>query len=159
MTAEIKLLIHRYGAFTVIVLVLFFLLAIVTLLSRDTWKEKLQASVSDVLSAKYGTTYVVGDYVDIQTPAVVSAAVYKITDTERNTEGRAVLLRLTGISGPAAAVYTYFDGEEKGTFAGYAANSHYLSGDDELDYNASKTQINYCARQIPVIVSKEVEKK
>lgn len=159
MTSETKLCIHRYGAFTVIVLVLFFLLAIVTLLSRDTWKNSLQKSVSDVLTAKYGNTYVVGDYVDIQSPAIVSSAVYRITDTENNTEGRAVIIRLTGISGPAAAVYTYFDGYEKGLFAGYAANTHFLSGEDELNYNASKTQISYCAQQIPAIVSKEIEKK
>lgn len=159
MTSDTKLLIHRYGAFTVIVLVLFFVLAILSILSRDTWKSRLQYSVNEVLSAKYGDTYVVGDYIEIQTPAIVSAAVYKITDTYKDIEGRAVLIRLTGVSGPTAAVYTYFDGDETGTFAGYAANTNILSGDEGLDYNASKTQINYCARQIPAIVSKEVEKK
>ena len=159
MTDETKLLIHRYGAFTVIVLVLFFLMAIVSLLSRDTWKTMLQKSVSDVIYSKYGDTYVVGDYVDIQSPAIVSTAVYKLKDTKNNTEGRAVLIRLTGISGPAAVVYTYFDGYDKGVFAGYAANTHFLSGDEGLDYNASKTQISYCANQIPAIVAKEVEEK
>ena len=159
MTEDTKLLIHKYGAFTVIVLVLFFLLAIMTLLSRDTWKTKLKESVAEVIAEKYGDAYIVGDYVDIQTPSIVSTAVYKLTEKESNTEGRAVIIRLTSISGPAAAVYTYFDGYEKGVFAGYAANTHFLTGDDGLDYNASKTQISYCAQQIPAIVSKEVGKK
>ena len=159
MNDETKILLHRYGAFTVIVLFLFFLLATVILLSRNTWETKLKESVEDVLESKYGSLYTVGDYIQIQTPASVSVAVYAITNNEDNRKGKAILIRLTGISGPTAGVYTYFDGDEKGVFAGYAANTHFVSGESGLDFNASETQINYCARQIPLIVSKGIEKQ
>lgn len=154
MNSETKILIHRYGAFTVIVLILFFLLAIFSLLARNTWKIKLRDSVISVLTAKYGAVYAVGDYIPIQTPATVSTVVYSIVNTETGEHGNAVLIRLTGISGPTAAVFTYFDGDEKGAFAGYAANTHFLSGEDGLDYNASEIQLKNCAEQIPLLVSK-----
>ena len=154
MTDETKLLIHRYGAFTVIVLILFFILAIFTLISRNTWKTKLRESVENVLVSKYGTLYAVGDYVPIKTPATVSTAVFSIVNTETNEDGKAILIRLTGISGPMAAVFTYFNGDEKGTFVGYAANTHFVSEENSLDNNASETQLNYCSRQIPSIIAK-----
>ena len=154
MTEETKLSIHRYGAFTVIVLILFFILAIFTLISRNTWKTKLKESVNNVLTTKYGSLYTVGDYVPIKTPATVSTVVFSILNTATNENGKAILIRLTGISGPTVAVFTYFDGDEKGTFAGYAANTHFLSNEDSLDYKSSETQLGHCARQIPLIVAK-----
>lgn len=157
MNNDIKLLIHRYGAFTVIVLALFFLLATFTLLSRNTWKTKLKESVEAVLTEKCGALYKVGDYIPLETPATVSTVAYKIVNTENNQEGKAILIRVTGISGPTAAVYTYFEGDEKGIFIGYAANTHFVSGESGIDFNASENQLNYCARQIPLIVSKGKE--
>ena len=154
MNEETKLLIHRYGAFTVIVLAIFFILAIFTIISRNTWKTKLRESVVTVLTSKYGTMYEVGDYVPIKTPASVSAAIFSIVNSETGESGNAVLIRLTGISGPSVAVFTYFDGDDVGSFAGYAANTHFLSEEGGLDYNASETQLSYCAKQIPLLVSK-----
>ncbi|MCR4940625.1 MAG: hypothetical protein K5930_11045 [Treponemataceae bacterium] len=159
MNKELKLLLHKYGAFTVILLALFFILATVTLLSKNTWENKLRESVSSVLVSKYGDLYSVDEYINIQTPAILSTAIYSITNKESNEKGKAILIRITGISGPTAAVYTYFDGFEKGSFAGYAANTLFLSGENGLDYSASETQINYYARRIPQLISKGIEKE
>lgn len=154
MTLENRIAIHRYGAFTLIVVILFLLLSAVILPSRGVWQRGLKASVETVLQEKYGSLYTIGEYVHLNSPAGISSAVYRITDVITGQDGYAVILRLTGISGPTAAVYTYFDGDEKGTFAGYAANTHFVSSKDGLNYNASTTQINFCANQIPVIIER-----
>ncbi len=122
MTKEDKLMLHRYGAFIVILLVMFFSLFIFLRLETrfSSWNKGLAVVVNQVLSENESTRgMVVLEAVDMKLSTSVSAAMFLVGNTDV-VEGYTVVLRLTGPSGPLSGVFYTKNVQQTPVFIGMA---------------------------------------
>ena len=105
MKKSTKIMIHRYGAFTVILIILFFLVLLPVVFSRNVWNKSLKTQVSRVLAENYGELYTVTDYIPLEKPVSVSAAAYSVLDSKSKENGKAVLYALSDLhrAGPGVS--------------------------------------------------------
>ena len=151
MKKSTKLMIHRYGAFTVIMIVLFFLVLMPVIFSRGVWKKSLKLQVQNVLSKNYGELYSVGEVIPLKTPVSVSAAAYSVLDSKNKEDGKVVIIRITGLAGPVAAVYFAKPGTNIFVFEGLA-DSNFSSGRNNKITNIMLNQISYWGQKIPLFL-------
>ncbi len=123
---EVLKLAKKYGIFCAIVLCLFTVLLVVTLFSRESWRQGLAGTLQETLNASYPDTYAVGNPVPLLTPFSTSAAIYNLTlkkvpSSSQQLRQYGVLVRIPTIAGPAPAVFLY--SHDSGVaFVGYALN-------------------------------------
>lgn len=151
MNATLKKILIKYGYFCLILFALFLLLTLSTVLSRKSWTLGLKAQIQRALDISHADEQLtLGDAVQIEQPLSVSAAAYKVTlDGEEG--GYAVLVRVTGIAGPAAVLYLRRPHEREYSYVG-------IISDDQL-YDSSfpwfgiaYRQIEYWRNRVPQIV-------
>ncbi len=120
MTKEDKQIIHRYGSFSLILLVMFFSLFIFVRLDRSVWDRGLEAVVNQVLAANdnTGDLTVLGT-VPFTSTMASSAAMYLVG---KNTvvEGYVIIVRMTGPSGPVSGVFYTKNSQQPPVFLGTA---------------------------------------
>lgn len=151
MKKSTKIMIHRYGAFTVIMIVLFFLVFMTVVFSRGVWKKSLKLQVENILSNNYGELYSVGDYITLKTPVNVSAAAYSVLDSKNKENGMVVIIRITGLAGPIPAVYFAKPGTNIFLFEGLADSNFSSSRNNKLT-NIMLNQISYWGQKIPLFL-------
>lgn len=151
MNAVIKKILIKYGYFCLILFALFLLLTLSTVLTRKSWTLGLKSQIQNTLDGVFAEeSFVVGDAIQIEQPLSVSAAAYKISDGVVDN-GRAVLIRITGIAGPAVALYVRGPQETSFRYIG-------ILGDDQFYdktfpwYKVAYRQIEYWKKCIPSII-------
>lgn len=155
MNESLKKLILKYVYFSLILFALFLLLSLSIVLSRKSWTLGLKSQIQSTLDQNIPECrLVVEDAIQIEQPISVSAACYRLTDPETESEdsnGRAVVVRITGITGPAASLYIRKPDEDDFTYIGV------ISDDNLYDtsfpwYGVSYRQVLYWKNQIPLII-------
>lgn len=155
MKKSTKIMIHRYGAFTVITIILFFLVLLPVVFSRGVWEKSLKTQVSTILTNKYGDLYTVGDYIPMNKPVSVSAAAYSVFDSKSKENGKVVIMRITGLAGPVAAVYFAKPGTNIFVFEGLAHSDLYSPRDNKIT-KIMLNQISYWGQKIPYFLDNGV---
>lgn len=156
MNATIKKLLIKYGYFCLILFALFLLLTLSTVLSRKSWTLGLKTQIQNTLDVVLPEeSFRIEEAIQIEQPLSVSAAVYHLTDGSENDEnGRAVLLKITGIAGPAAALYVRKPSESTFSFIGILSDDHFYDQSFPW-YGVAYRQINYWKDRIPAIIGEE----
>lgn len=151
MNATIKKILIKYGYFCLILFALFLLLSLSTVLSRKSWTLGLKSQIQNTLDVILPEeSLVVGDSIQIEQPLSVSAAVYRLTD-EAADNGRAVIVRITGIAGPAAALYIRRPAETSFSYLGIMGEDQFYDKSFPW-YKVAYRQIEYWKERIPMII-------
>lgn len=156
MNAEIKKILIKYGYFCLILLSLFLILTLGTVITRKSWTLGLKEQMQNTLDGVYPEeSFVLGDAVQIEQPISVSAAAYKMNDGE--TEGGyAVIVRITGIAGPAAGLFIRRPGEAEFTYVGIISDDMFYN-DSFPWYKVASRQISYWKERIPLMIGEVTE--
>lgn len=153
MKASLKKLMIKYVSFSLILFSLFLLLSLSTVLSRKSWTLGLKNQIQNTLDvALPEENLVVENAIQIEQPLSVSAACYVLTDEEKSyTNGRAVIVRVTGIAGPSASLFIRKPGEDDFSYIGVISDEQ-LYDDSFPWYGVSYRQIEYWKKRIPLII-------
>lgn len=151
MNASLKTTLKKFGYICLIFFTLFLLLTLSTVLSRKAWTLGLREQIQNTITACYPEeTLIVGDAIQIEQPLSVSAAAYKISESEE-LYGYAVLVRITGIAGPAAALYVRKPSEKAFSYLGIISDDKMY--DDSFPwFGTAYRQIDYWKNRIPQII-------
>lgn len=147
-------MLHDTIAFSLLILVLFFLLFGLTFFTRSSWQNGLKAEVEKRIESTFPNQYTVGSFVKINSPLATSGASYALVEkAESNNqpdEVYAVIIRVTGLYGPIPLVFIYNATNKTGNYCGYAGF------DDEIQdmnkYGISSVLINYWINRLPEII-------
>ena len=147
MTEKTKKLLHSYGFFTSILLVMFTILILVVFFSRNAGHKTVINMLQSKLETKYEDQYQVKEAINISLPLSVSSFVFAVDDTYTKSDEdnmAIVAIRMTGSYGPFVGVY--FQTEKGVEFLGTIG----LPEDEhEFSWNSiSKNQIDYWAKNI-----------
>ncbi|MCQ2612794.1 MAG: hypothetical protein MJ183_04235 [Treponemataceae bacterium] len=148
MTREEKLLLHRYGCFCTLLIMMFFILFFCDRCTQTSKTEGLKIQVEKMLSTSQKTAsagYQLGDEIFVESPLMSSCAVFALTDMENN-KGYAAIIRISGVSGPNAAVFVSKPG---------VSNLPVFIGFVDSQTNAgsfSTSQIEYWAKKIQFLM-------
>lgn len=158
MNASLKKILIKYGYFCLIIFALFLLLTLSTVLSRKSWTLGLKTQIQNTLDNVYPEEKLtVGKAIQIEQPISVSAACYEITDgNDTSNNGRAVLIRVTGIAGPEACLYVQKPGEDSFSYVGVVSDGN-LYDTTFPWYGVSYRQISYWKDRIPLIIGGTAE--
>lgn len=153
MNAAIKKIFVKYGYFCLILFALFLLLTLSTVLTRKSWTLGLRTQIQSALDeALPEESLTVGNAVQIEQPLSVSAAVYELSNnTEEHEKGLVVLVRITGIAGPAAALYVCAPGQNDFSYIGIIGDDQFYDKDFSW-YKIAYRQIQYWQNRIPLII-------
>lgn len=153
MNATIKKPLIKYGYFCLILFVLFLLLTLSTVLSRKSWTVGLSTQIQNTLDKVLPEeSYKVEEAIQIEQPLSVSAAVYRLSNgTEKDENGRAVLVRITGIAGPAAALYIRDSSEKEFKYIGILGDEQFYDQSFPW-YGVAHRQIEYWKNRIPLLL-------
>lgn len=146
MTEKTKKLLHSYGFFTSILLVMFTILFLVVFFSRNAGHKTVINMLQSKLETKYEDQYQVGEALNINLPLSVSSFVFSVDDTYTKVEDNnaIVAIRMTGSYGPFVGVF--FQSEKGVEFLGTIGLPE---NEQEFSWNSiSKNQIDYWAKNI-----------
>ena len=145
MTEKTKKLLHSYGFFTSILLVMFTILILVVFFSRNAGHKTMVNMLQSKLDSKYEERYRVGEVLNINLPLSVSSFVFTVEDSfSKSDENAIVAIRMTGSYGPFVGVY--FQSEKGVEFLGTIGLPE---DNDEFLWNSiSQNQIEYWAKNI-----------
>lgn len=154
MKASLKKLILKYVYFSLTIFAMFLLLSLSTVLSRKSWTLGLKAQIQTTLDKAFPEdSFVVDSAIQIEQPISVSAACYRLTvsSNEAADNGRAVIIRTTGIAGPAAALYIRKPGKNDFSYIGVISDEQLYDSSFPW-YGVSYRQIEYWQKRIPMII-------
>ncbi len=148
MTREEKLLLHRYGCFCTFLIIMFFILFFCERCTQPSKTEGLKLQVERMLSSSPKTAsegYRIEDEIFVESPLMASCTVFALTDDENN-RGYAAIIRISGVSGPNAAVFVSKPGVSNlPVFIGFA-DSQTNAG------SFSTSQIEYWAKKVQFLM-------
>lgn len=140
-----------YGIFIAILIVIFGILVLFTVSSRKAWSQGLKQSIEQVFEDEKVTGYTVGNQVMLHSSFSTSCGVYHLYKNGTTDNGKqfAVIIKMTTMYGPVAAVYTY-DLNGSAQFVGFVCLEGQVA--KQLEDISKSTQIAYWANRIPEIV-------
>ncbi|MBQ5491830.1 MAG: hypothetical protein IIT68_07225 [Treponema sp.] len=129
------------------------LLLCFTLLAHNSWNRGLRSVVSKTLSEQTGTVYTVSQALDLNSTLETECAVFTIAPRGFTDDGSryAVIVRVTTLYGPLAAVYTYTAGAASAEFLTYA--ELHSKAKPQIIQTTQDTVLDYWAQKIPGIVN------
>jgi hypothetical protein len=145
---SLNIMIKKYGLFAGILCIMFFILIIMTLMTRKSWDKGLQMQTQTVLDSFYTGGYIVGDAVQLNSPFAVSAACFKVRFSS-GQEGYAVILRMVTIYGPLPGVFICRNGSVP-IFAGFANSGGRVSS--LLNAETQNVRIHYWQNRLMKIL-------
>ncbi|HAM79046.1 MAG TPA: hypothetical protein DCP61_07700 [Treponema sp.] len=138
----------KFGVFSLILIACMAFLILFTLLGRNSWQEGLRAQVADYFESQ-GKKVTVHEGEKIHSVFSVSAASFKVEGLEKNCH--AVILRVTTLYGPVAALYTCTDDEfHEVQFVDFLKLSPKIAS--AVKNSSLNSQIAYWEKAIPKIV-------
>ncbi len=163
MTKEDKILLHRYGCFITIILVMFFTLFALTKLNRAVWHRNLSVVVNQVLASNEATAGLcVLDSVELKTGVAASSDLF-IVGQDNAVNGYAVILRLTGPSGPLSGVFFTRSPQQTPVFIGSA--DKFIRDDqrrivrsvDYSDFQLTAAQISFWSDKAALLIQEAIK--
>ena len=155
MTEKTKKLLHSYGFFTCILLLMFTIMLLVVYFSRNCGQKTIVNLLQEKLNTSFETTYKVGEAVNIQLPLSSSSFVFSVVDKDKDEVdiGKIVAIRMIGNYGPSVGVFFYTAGrvEFLGTI-GLPENSQ-----EYLWSTISPKQIQYWSKNIESLFYETIE--
>lgn len=153
MNASLKKMLIKYGYFCLILFVIFLLLTLSIVLSRKSWTLGLKAQIQSTLdSVITEEPLIVEDAIQIEQPLSVSAAAYAVSLKDDHTvKGTAVIIRITGIAGPAAALYVRLPGQSEYSYLGIMGDEQFYDCSFPW-YKVAYRQIQYWKDRIPLVL-------
>lgn len=129
------------------------LLIIMTLLSRNSWKNGLAQEVQNVLDSYQPSTYTVAKSLQLDSTFATSSAVFSLMKKggQKKQGHYGIIVRMPSILGPLPGVFVYDEGGSV-FFAGYAVDNGKASS--TVDRHVSSTIIKYWEDMIPKIIAK-----
>jgi|GEM_PF-830581 len=138
----------KFSVFSLILIACMAFLILFTLLGRNSWQEGLRAQVADYFESQ-GKKVTVHEGEKIHSVFSVSAASFKVEGLEKNCH--AVILRVTTLYGPVAALYTCTDDEfHEVQFVDFLKLSPKIAS--AVKNSSLNSQIAYWEKAIPKIV-------
>ena len=146
MTEKTKKLLHSYGFFTCILLIMFTILILVVFFSRNSGHKTMKCMLQNKLDSYYENQYQVLDAENINLPLSVSSFVFSVKNVDKKIDStsKIIAIKMTGIYGPFVGVFFYLEDNVQflGTL-GLPENDH------EYTWNSiSKKQFDYWANNI-----------
>ncbi len=148
---EVKTILKKFGFFFGIIVVFAAITLTMVIVSRGSWERGLAISMQDTLNRMYPDTYVVENYIPLNTSLTVSMGVYKVKSkrgrtSELNYTG--IIIRIPTITGLEPAVFLY--SKRQGIkFIGYAVP--YGKNKLLFDNENNRAVISYWENQLPSI--------
>lgn len=105
-----KKLFSKYGVFCALLVILFVILAVATMFSRESWKRGLQDEITEVLSKNGLDTVTLGQWIKVNSALSVSLSLYSASSGDGKTSSAAIV-RVPTLWGAMAAVYLCREGE------------------------------------------------
>lgn len=157
MNESLKKILLKYVYFSLIIFAMFLLLSLSIVLSRKSWTLGLKDVIQITLNEVYpDESLSVDEAIQIEQPLSVSAACYRLSSAmQEDDNGRAVLVRITGIAGPSVSLFIRKPGESVFSYAGVVSDNQ-LYDESFPWYGVSHRQIDYWKDRIPLIIG-EVE--
>ncbi len=146
-----KKLMKQYGFFLGILVVLFCILVVAVVFSRNSWNRGLSNQIQKILNEYKPDTYVVEENISIKSPLAVSAACFKLI--EKNNENKnsfAIILRMMTLYGPQVGVFTYDNTNKSANFIGFATLQGRIK--NQLKMNTANKRILYWQNKLPEII-------
>ncbi len=146
-----------YGIFLLILVVLLSVISLFIITNRNTWNKGLSEQVKIVLE-KNGYKKVAVDRVPltINSPMTTSCAAYTVNYEGCADNEKAIILKVSTLYGPVAAVYLYH-GNKTVDFVDFTSSER-ISEKQNKDLSKNM-QINYWKNRIPAILPEAVENK
>lgn len=152
MNQNTNITIKKYCLLLSLIIVFLALLVFMALFVQKNYETKMQNITQKVLSSKY-PEFIIKDKMKINTPITYSSFFYNLqSDNSSLTKNYAIIMRVTGLSGPQPVVFACIDGKtEYIGIAGIETTTEYRI----LDYGITDSMIKYYANFITEIIMKE----
>ncbi|MBR6154678.1 MAG: hypothetical protein IKQ43_09630 [Treponema sp.] len=137
----------KFGIFTLIVVVLFAILLLFTLLSRNSWNEGMKDQINSALEANE-LQYKTGEQDRLHSSISMSCVSY--TDAE-NPSVHIVLLRTPTLYGPFPALYVYDESSGNVDFIDLLLIDG--KSKEAVVASAKNMQVQYWKNRIPLIIN------
>lgn len=141
---------RNYGLMIFLVIVIIGILIPMTFLSNGSWTKGLRVSVENVLN-ETDSDWIVNDNIEITSPMTTNAAAYKVFNSKTKEEAEAVILRITTLYGPQAAVFVYHQ-DETVTFQGYSSLHGRIA--KQISQRGFDKRVDYWQQKVPEILGK-----
>lgn len=109
MTDNVKKQMHRVGFFSVLILLMFFILVLVVYFTRNTGKSTMKNLLQECVNEAYGNQFTVTESLNIDLPITVSSYGFSVIQNETSEEdsqnGFVIAVRMIGSYGPVIGVY------------------------------------------------------
>ncbi|MBQ4554769.1 MAG: hypothetical protein IJA53_06640 [Spirochaetaceae bacterium] len=154
MTDKTKKLLHSYGFFTCILLLMFTILLLVVYFSRNCGHKTIIKLLQEKLDTFYETEYKIGESVNMTLPLSSSSYTFSVDkNTDEVDVGKIIAIRMIGNYGPTVGVFFYTKGnvEFLGTIGLPENNQEYLWN------SISKKQIQYWSKNIENVFGETIE--
>lgn len=145
-----------YGIFLLILIVLISVISLFILTNRNSWNKGLSEQIKTVLEKNdYRNVTVNKTPVEIKTPLSTSCAAYKVNYSNAPENETAVIVRITTLYGPVAAVYLYHESSLI-DFVDFTSSDRVTEKQNkEISKNM---QIDYWKKRIAVLLTESTEK-
>lgn len=179
LSSDVKRHAALYGIFFGAIFFVFAALIIMTIFSRNSWKNGLASELQLVLNNYEKDTYTVNKFVDLNTPLSTSAAVYTLIKKGAKSDEAyyGAVVRIQTITGPAPAAFIYsvkkpasqaskgFQSPASGEFVYTGAEVRFAGFCEDFgkaeslaDIRLSNANMSHWENMIPRIVKKAVSK-
>lgn len=151
---EIKVALKKFGFFFASIAVFAAFTLTLSIVSRSSWEKGLAVSMQDTLNKFYPDTYVVENFIRVNSSLSVSSALYEVKSkrgrtSELNYTG--IIIRIPSITGLEPAVFLY--NKNRGMqFIGYAVP--YGKDTPLFDPENNRAVISYWEKQLPYLIEK-----
>ena len=142
-----KTRVMKFGIFTLIVVVLFSILLLFTLLSRNSWNEGMVGQINAMLEEKE-LPYKTGELDRLHSSISLNCISYKDAS---NPDVHLVLLRTPTLYGPFPALYVYDEKSELVDFVDLLLIDG--KSKDVVVASAKNMQVQYWKNRIPLIIN------
>lgn len=144
--------IKKYSLMLIFFIVSLTIIAVLSLIRRNSQDTALQNSVSTVLSYYEGHRYTLIKETAIHQPIKSAIRLYELKNNERSSDlVFAALVRITGFSGPHSCVLIIHPESDICTFAGIAGYP-FPQHANTIDYGISSSMIEYWKNNILTIL-------
>lgn len=145
-----------YGIFLLILIVLLSVISLFIIANRNKWNRGLSEQIKTVLEKNdYKKVAVQRTPVVINSPLTTSCAAYKVKYEGSGEDETAVIIRVTTLYGPVAAVYIQHDNRIV-DFIDFTSSER-ITEKQNIDLSKNM-QIDYWKKRIPAILPAVLEK-
>lgn len=148
-----------YGIFFGFIIFMTAILILFVSFARESWRKGLALDIQNVLNENNENSYIVDEYVAVDSLISTSSAVYTLLKVGASPSEKyyGIIMRVPSIIGPIPAVFVCSANDVNDLhFVGYSGD--YGKTNDMIDFKISSGIMNYWKNMIPKITEKIKEK-